>query len=108
MTYSRRLYENPLWIIREYILNDRTLSSMAKECKICTGTMSRWVNKFNLSKVQKKNPKYKNYDWMYNKYITEDKTAQEIADELGMYINTIRRWLGSGHLNILKVVKDHW
>ena len=92
---DNRNYQNPLWLIREYVHNERFIHDIADECGTAYSTIDRWINKFGIGKKEN-NPidqRYKNYDWMYDNFITQNKTAKKIAKELNIHITTVNRSL---------------
>lgn len=49
-------YTNREWLYREKITNDRSVVSIAKECKVATSTITTWLSKFGITYKVKREP----------------------------------------------------
>jgi hypothetical protein len=69
-------YEDKEWLLKEFIIKNRSISSIAKENFVSDYIISKYCKKFNIVK----NKKYLDKSWLIKKYIEENKTAYEIGE----------------------------
>jgi len=79
-------YKDEDWLRQKYIDEGLLQREIADICDVKQGTISIWLNKFDISK---KEPKYKNPEWIQNK-LENGYKPQDIADECDISYNGIR------------------
>jgi len=87
------------WLIKHYLILNKSPNQIEKEFKIGHTTITRWLEKFNIKKrtIQDvhniKIDKYRNKSWLIEEYIKKKKTIKQISEKCNAKYETIRKWL---------------
>lgn len=96
-------YKNKKWLHHEYIVLEKSLNRIGKECEVSGSTIRYWLQKYNifirrrggqkgfLNKKLRKKGKCNDFVWLRERYIDDMMTLQEIADLCGVSRSLIRR-----------------
>ena len=92
---------DPDWLRREYVVNRRTASDLARELGVATSTVHRQVKKYGFSVAPRPRPTTPKKDpkprprcdvdpaWLRTRYHDEGRTLTDIAGELGISPSTM-------------------
>jgi transposase len=95
-------YRDKKWLHHKYIVLEKSLNKIGKECGVSESTIRYWLQKYNIfirrrggqkgfrNKKLRKKGKFNDPAWMRELYIDDMMTLQEIADLCGVSRSLIR------------------
>lgn len=90
MKFEGHKYRSEIWLRKQYIDENRSLTDIADSCNVSTATIMRWRDKLN---IQKKKQLYESEHWLREQYIDKDRSLADMARECDVTHVTIRNWL---------------
>ena len=88
---SEPKYRDEEWLREQYVEKGKTQTELSELCGCSQVTISRWVEKYNLSADQRTidSPRLKDESWLREKYEIEGMSSRDIADECGCSRGTV-------------------
>ena len=94
------------WLQEQYVKQDKSVTSIADELNITSGTVRRWLRQHDIelrgnSKLpERAEEKLNDEEWLKKQYTEERRTTVDIADELNTTSVTVRRWLRQHNIEV--------
>lgn len=108
---SNKIYKCRGWLFIQYIILNKSMKNISKECKTSDTTIGNWIKRFKIpikdqvkykfsTKRKNSSKKYKSKKWLRKKYIDENASSRVIAKECNTNKSTILRWLKTYNIPI--------
>ena len=81
------------WLYREFAVNDRPLTDMAREGGVTASTLRRHARRHHIGDAQRQahNQTSIDLDWLRREYVDNNRTLSDMACEIGMATSSLRR-----------------
>jgi AraC-like DNA-binding protein len=81
------------WLHREFVVNDRSLTDMARERGVTANTLRRHARQHHIGDAQRQahNQTSIDLDWLHREYVINNRTLSDMAREIGMATSSLRR-----------------
>jgi len=99
---NQKRYKNKSWLKKQYWDKQLSFYKIANKCGVSNGTISYWMQKFNISRRSKskaeiidhnKGEIYKDKQWLKEKLIDEKVPPSDLANKLDISDSTIHKWI---------------
>lgn len=92
---DRKFDKTPEWLFNEYVIKDRTIAEIAKECNLTRAGLKSTLNKYNIRK-----PVFDRKETEIRNLLAAGKTTKEISELLNIGRTTIYRVMKKNNLEI--------
>ncbi|WP_235672942.1 hypothetical protein [Mycolicibacterium hodleri] len=81
------------WLYREFVVNDRSLTDMAREQGVTASALRRQARQHHIGDAQRQahNQTSIDLDWLHREYVLNNRTLSDMAREIGMATSSLRR-----------------
>ena len=90
---KRRAVVDLEWLYREFVVNDRSLTDMAREGGVTASTLRRQARRHHIGDAQRQahNQTSIDLDWLHREYVDNNRALSDMACEIGMATSSLRR-----------------
>jgi transposase-like protein len=81
------------WLHREFVVNERSLTDMARERGVTANTLRRHARQHHIGDAQRQahNQTSIDLDWLHREYVINNRALSDMAREIGMATSSLRR-----------------